>query len=136
MQPLYGSLVGSQGLDLRRFRVDAGFDFSECAAEYACTVTNPISTLGQLPCTVANGGRKLAYYILSQSPPGDIILVGYSMGGLVARNLMENGRSASYGGVLNSHNLAGLVTLGTPNWGYPMLGADTSALVGSLSLAL
>ncbi len=75
MQQLYTSLSGSGGVDPIRFQVDAGFDFSECAANQACSMTTASPTLGSLPCSLANGGKKLADYILSHSAPGGIVLV-------------------------------------------------------------
>jgi hypothetical protein len=62
----------------------------------------------------------LGYYIQQQNPPGNIILVGYSMGGLVARDLIAN----NYYGVLTAHPVTALITLGTPNLGYPYSSID------------
>lgn len=42
------------------------------------------------------------------------------MGDLIARDMLAN----RYRGVLDNHPLRGLVTLGTPNWGYPYLESD------------
>src|ERR1035437_540795 len=82
MQGLYGSLIASSGIDLARFRVDPGFDFSECADTDFCSSS----------CSISAGAQKLAQYIANANPPGDIILIGFSMGGLIARDLMANGR--------------------------------------------
>jgi pimeloyl-ACP methyl ester carboxylesterase len=124
MQGLFGSLTGSLGIDLKRFRVDAGFDFSECAGVNLLLCSSS--------CTLATGAQKLARYINAANPPGDIVLVGFSMGGLLARDMVAN----NWSGVLNGRKLAGLVTLGTPNLGYPYTLADTliycSALVQSM----
>ncbi len=54
------------------------------------------------------------------------------MGGLIARNVLLNGYTAAYGGVLYTRNLVGLITLGAPNWGYPMLSVDTSIMCPQL----
>jgi pimeloyl-ACP methyl ester carboxylesterase len=61
---------------------------------------------------------------VAQQAPGDFVLIGYSMGGLIARDLLAN--LAAYGSLLlpnrsgfyNTHHVAGLITLGTPNFGY------------------
>jgi len=111
MQGLYGSLTGSSGIDLTRFRVDAGFDFSECAATDFCSAG----------CSFSSGAQKLAQYIANANPPGDIILIGYSMGGLIARDLMAYNRIN-----LNGRKIAALITLGTPNLGYPYTLLDTT----------
>ena len=68
---------------------------------------------------MAAGGKSLARYIADHAP-GNVVLIGYSMGGLIARDLIVN----NYNGVLNDHAVAGLITLGTPNWGYPYLPLD------------
>lgn len=111
MQGLYGSLIGSSGIDLKRFRVDAGFDFSECANTDFCSSG----------CSISSGAQKLAQYIANANPPGDIILIGFSMGGLLARDLMANGRL-----ILNGRKISALITLGTPNLGYPYTFLDTA----------
>jgi hypothetical protein len=97
------------GIDSTRFQVDAGFDFSECAAKTSCTVSQYGDT-----CSVGAGGRSLAHYILNNPPPGPIILVGYSMGGLIARDMSAHAFYQASG-----PTVAGLITLGTPNLGYP-----------------
>src|SRR5262249_7530152 len=56
-------------------------------------------------------------------PPGDIILIGFSMGGLIARDMISN----NWLGVLNGRKVAALITLGTPNLGYPYTFIDRSA---------
>jgi pimeloyl-ACP methyl ester carboxylesterase len=111
MQALSGSLTGSSGVDLARFRVDAGFDFSECANTDFCSSG----------CSISSGAQKLAQYIANANPPGDIILIGFSMGGLIARDLMANGRL-----ILNGRKISALITLGTPNLGYPYTFVDTA----------
>jgi hypothetical protein len=62
----------------------------------------------------------LGYYIQQQQPPGNIILVGYSLGGLVARDLIAN----DYYNFLTAHPVTALITLGTPNLGYPWSSID------------
>jgi pimeloyl-ACP methyl ester carboxylesterase len=111
MQALYGSLTGSSGIDLTRFRVDAGFDFSECASTDFCGSG----------CSISAGAQKMAQYIASANPPGDIILIGFSMGGLIARDLMAYGRL-----ILNGRKISALITLGAPNLGYPYTLVDTA----------
>ena len=102
IQALLGSL---NGLDPARLRFDAGFDFSECSATTSCAAN----------CTISTGGDKLAQYILRAKPPGDIALLGFSMGGLLARDVIANNRLAS----LNGGKVSALITLGSPNLGYP-----------------
>jgi uncharacterized protein (TIGR03437 family) len=110
MQGLYGSLTGSSGIDLTRFKVDAGFDFSECAdGGFFCSSS----------CSIEGGAQKLAQYIASVNPPGDIVLLGFSLGGVLARDMMANKRLNLSGG-----KVAALITLGGPNLGYPYAGVD------------
>lgn len=101
-------------LDPTHYQVDSGFTFG-CATTCSgsCSVP-PGSTLVNL------GAQWLAYYIQQQKPPGNIILVGYSMGGLIARDLVAN----NYSGVLTGHPVTALITLGTPNLGYPYSSLD------------
>jgi pimeloyl-ACP methyl ester carboxylesterase len=113
MQGLLGSLTSSSGIDLARFRVDGGFDYSECANTDFCNDDT---------CSISAGAQKLAQYVANANPPGNIILIGFSMGGLIARDLMANGRL-----VLNGRKISALITLGTPNLGYPYTSADTLA---------
>ena len=93
------------GPDPSRFVIDAGFDFGYCAATVYCSSD----------CTIQNGARALAIYINEKNPTGDIVLVGYSMGGLIARDMILN----NYANVITNHHVAALVTLGTPHLGYP-----------------
>jgi len=111
MQGLYGSLTGSSGIDLSRFRVNAGFDFSECANTDFCSSS----------CSISSGAQKLAQYIANANSPGDIVLIAFSMGGLLVRDLMANGRL-----ILNGRKISALITLGTPNLGYPYTYLDTA----------
>ena len=111
MLGLYRSLTGTLGIDLTKFQVDPGFDFSECANTDFCSAS----------CSFSAGGQKLAQYIANANPPGDIILIGFSMGGLIARDMMANGRL-----ILNGRKISALITLGTPNLGYPYTLVDTA----------
>jgi pimeloyl-ACP methyl ester carboxylesterase len=148
MQQLAANLTASGGLNLSQFFVDAGFDFSECAASQACSLVTETPTLAAaatalnlnpLACSVSSGSMKLADYVnfhyasipneapyLPATGASGIVLVGYSMGGLIARSLLVNGYSAAYEGVLSNYAVRGLVTLATPNWGYPYIPLDTS----------
>jgi pimeloyl-ACP methyl ester carboxylesterase len=105
----------TSGLDLSRYVIDAGFDFSECGAKVSCTV----SKYGDA-CGISAGGKSLARYISQQAPAGDFVLVGYSMGGLIARDFLANtATNAAYVNVLDgTHHIAGLITLGSPVLGY------------------
>jgi hypothetical protein len=108
MQNLASNLTGPLGIDPTRYRVDAGYSFADCAAvgNSGC----PSS------CGIPNGAQRLATYIANAAPPGDIILVGFSLGGLIARDLILN----NYGGILSGRKVT-LVTLGTPSLGYPYI---------------
>jgi hypothetical protein len=48
--------------------------------------------------------------------------LGYSMGGLIARDMIAN----NYNQVLTGHKVRGLITLGTPHLGYPYSSIDES----------
>lgn len=120
MQQLYNSLVSIQGgVDQSRTQFDVGFDYSACAAAGPDCPSN---------CGISDGAQQLASYIASQNPPGDIIFIGYSMGGLIARDLIAN----NYGGVLSGRGTPVLITLGTPNLGYPELDTDKSGFCPAL----
>jgi len=95
------------GVDPSRFRIDSSFDFGDCAAGVVfCSST----------CTIEAGASSLAKYIDNANPVGDVILIGYSMGGLLARDVIVNQRS--------KHHVGVLITLGTPNLGYPYIPID------------
>jgi hypothetical protein len=143
MQQLFFNLTAPGGLNLSQFYVDAGFDFSECAAQQSCGQVTETPTLaaaaGPLACSISGGGQKLADYVnfhsvsnpvqapyLPATGAASIVLVGYSMGGLIARDLLINGYTSAYESVLSNYTVQGLVTLGTPNWGYPYLPVDAS----------
>ncbi|HLI86673.1 MAG TPA: putative Ig domain-containing protein [Bryobacteraceae bacterium] len=121
MSALYQGLTApGTGIDLRKYYVDpvgpnTGFTFacaSSCGGE--CVTVN--GTMINL------GAQSLASYIYLQNPPGNIILVGYSMGGLIACDLIAN----NYIGVLTGHPVTAVITLGTPNLGYPYSSIDYS----------
>lgn len=57
-------------------------------------------------CSISSGAQKLAQYIANANPPGDIVLIGFSMGGLIARDMMANGRL-----ILNGRKVSALITL-------------------------
>ena len=118
MQFLYGNLTGTQGLDPTKFQVDYGFDFSDCAANTSCAAT----------CSLASGGQRLGQYIQAANAPGRIILLGYSMGGLMSRDVIAN----NYGNLRSSGKIAALITLGSPNLGYPYVALDNLAFCAQL----
>lgn len=122
MRGLFGSLTGPLGVSPSRFIVDYGFDFSECANVDFCPAN----------CSITGGAQKLAQYIINTKPPGDIVLIGFSMGGLIARDMMAN----NWFGVLNGRKVAALVTLGTPNLGYPYTFVDRSLMCTPLIQAM
>jgi uncharacterized protein (TIGR03437 family) len=112
MQSLRQTLVSS--LDTQKYVVDATFSYV-CASSSSCPAS----------CSISNGAVQLANQILNSTSAGSrVILVGYSMGGLIARDMMAN----NYGGVTTSRKITALLTLGTPNLGYPYGSLDTSAL--------
>ena len=114
------------GIDDSRFIVDAGFDFGYCADKpYYSGCHSPSDY-----CTIQNGARSLAVHINEKKPSGDIIIIGYSMGGLIARDMILH----NYANVITNHHVAALITLGTPHLGYPYepIDGDTSK-VGPLA---
>jgi pimeloyl-ACP methyl ester carboxylesterase len=126
MQQFASSLTSNPSgltVDLSRFVIDAGFNFSECTQNTSCTVVYDAVT-GQpttKSCSLDNGAQKLAQYINNSYAPGPIVLVGYSLGGLLARDLLASGY------VNNTvHPIQGLITLGSPHWGYPYNWRDES----------
>ena len=86
------------GMDLSRFVIDSGFNFGECAASSSCA----LSRYGD-SCSISAGGRSLAKYIANSNAPGGVVLIGYSMGGLIARDLLAR----NYDSVLTSHPVRG-----------------------------
>jgi pimeloyl-ACP methyl ester carboxylesterase len=116
MRDLYNNLTSpSNGVNTLQYHVDAGYNFG-CATTCgsACSVSSG-STLINL------GAQWLGYYIQQQNPPGNIILVGYSMGGLIARDFVANNY---YGVITPQHPVTAVITLGTPNLGYPYSSLD------------
>jgi len=123
MQNLAVNLASSSGLSASRFKnIDYGFDFSGCAdATLAFCSVN---------CTIPGGAQRLAQYIVNANPPGDIVLIGFSLGGLIARDLIVNNRIT-----LNGRQIH-LVTIGTPNLGYPYLFIDNSVFCSAIVSAM
>ena len=99
-------------LDSSEFLLDDGFNWGRCA-------NPPVFSGCPSDCAIQEGARELAAYILAANPPGNIVLVGYSLGGLLARDLLLN----NYAKAVASRKTF-LVTMGTPNIGYPHLAID------------
>jgi pimeloyl-ACP methyl ester carboxylesterase len=110
------------GIDTNRFQIDSGFNWSECANNPNCG-TN---------CLVSDGGRALARYINSRNPTGPIVLIGYSLGGLISRDMILN----NYESVLNNRPVAALITLGTPHVGYPFCEIDVTEVCPLLAVEM
>lgn len=109
------TLSNSQyGIDLTRFRIDSGFNWGQCANNGSCNAND---------CEISDGGRALAQYINQRDPGGQIILIGYSLGGLISRDMLLN----NYEGVVSSRRVLALITLGTPNVGYPYCEIDENS---------
>jgi hypothetical protein len=68
----------------------------------------------------AEDARYLVASGWAGAAPGKIILVGYSMGRLMSRDVIAN----NYGSLVSSGKIAALITLGTPNLGYPYVALD------------
>jgi uncharacterized protein (TIGR03437 family) len=116
MQSLKATLESN--LDSKRYLVNATFDYSYCDASPSCTA----------PCSISDGANLLASVVLSNTAPGsNVILIGFSMGGLMARDMIAH----NYSGVVSTRKITALVTLGTPNLGYPYGSLDSSP-IGSL----
>jgi pimeloyl-ACP methyl ester carboxylesterase len=106
----------AEPIDTSRFDVDADFD-------WPCAAQNLLPDCGD---HITEGGKALATYIAqktSSRPTTPIVLVGYSLGGLITRDLMLN----NYNNVLTTRRVAAYITLGTPHLGYPYLPIDTLA---------
>ena len=116
------------------YNFDSGFDWSRCTQ--SSRIPYPPVPLGEdgpvgpnnppIPgapnrcpnkCNVSDGAYDLASYIARQNPPGDVFIVAYSLGGNVARDMIEGQTGSGIG--MPSRKLLGLVTLATPNNGYP-----------------
>jgi uncharacterized protein (TIGR03437 family) len=122
MKDLAVNLTRSYGLAAGRFTVDYGFDFSDCAdVNLAFCSSN---------CTIPGGAQRLAQYIINANPPGDIVLIGFSLGGLIARDMIVNNRIILNGRKIN------LVTIGTPNLGYPYLATDSLVFCSAIVSAM
>jgi uncharacterized protein (TIGR03437 family) len=102
----------------QRYTVDAGFDWGRCA-------NLPLLTFCPTDCSIEEAADELRNYINQKVPPGDIVLVGYSMGGLIARQLLMTTQ-------FTRNRPLALVTLGTPNLGYPYSFFDTVLVCGTL----
>ncbi len=100
MAALEGALNGA--LAKGRFNLNRSFSFAECSQE--C----------KPGCSISLGAQKLAAQVKA-SLPGGIAFAGYSMGGLIARDLIAN----NWDGALNGRTVEALVTLGSPHLGYP-----------------
>lgn len=117
------NIESSYGVGRGRFAsIDYGFDFSDCSGLHLLLCNSN--------CSLSSGAQRLAQYIANKNPPGDIVLIGFSMGGLLARDVIANSRIP-----LNGRKVT-LVTIGTPNLGYPYWSTDSlwfcSALVASM----
>src|ERR1035441_7356767 len=111
------------GLDRSRFTIDWNFTWQCAKASLAqCTA---------IGCSIEEGAQELALYVNAHSN-GDVVLIGHSMGGLLARDMMLNNRNQ----VLTNHRVRALVTLGTPNVGYPYVAGldDFLARAGGVTL--
>jgi len=104
-------------LTRNRFIVDAGFDYGYCAKALVGGFFSACSS----DCSILDAASKLATYIAAQKPKGSIIILGYSMGGLIARQMMLDHRE-----LIQDHPVSALITLGTPHLGYPYTDFDDS----------
>lgn len=109
-------------LDPSRFAVDFGFNYGPCTTHPDCTSV----------CTISTGASTLALHIQQNVASSHILIVGYSLGGLIARDMILN----NYGNILSTHHVDGLVTLGTPNLGYPYEPIDDSKSCPVLDLEM
>jgi hypothetical protein len=114
MDALKASLTNPNANLSTHYTVNSGFDFGECANIQQCSS----SRYGD-PCGIDGGARSLARYIGASPPPGDIVLIGFSMGGLIARDMIAKSYLGSLAPGYTGGKVAGLITLGTPNLGYP-----------------
>jgi hypothetical protein len=115
MQSLKAKLEAN--LDSKRYVVNATFDYSYCDANPSCAAH----------CSISDGASALASTILSNTLPGNnVIIIGFSMGGLMARDLIAH----NYANVVTTRKITALLTLGTPNLGYPY-GSLDSSFIGS-----
>jgi len=108
------AIIG-EGLDSRRFYVDGDFDFSECSLG-DCAST----------CSFALGAGKLAEHIARRTTPNsEVVLVAYSMGGLIAREMI----AGNVNQIATIRRITRLITLGTPNAGYPWGSLDNLGFI-------
>jgi pimeloyl-ACP methyl ester carboxylesterase len=114
MRPLATSLAGA--LDAARYRINAEFDYSRC--------TSPGVFGSCSGCSITQAAQNLANTILDSRAEGDIVLIGYSLGGLIARDLIANNWSNVFG---TRRRVAALITLAGPNGGYPYASIDDLA---------
>jgi pimeloyl-ACP methyl ester carboxylesterase len=122
MRDLAFNLASSYGLTPGRFKVDYGFDFSDCADKTLASCS--------ANCTIPGGAQRLAQYIVNANPPGDVVLIGFSLGGLIARDMIVNNRI-----ILNGRKIH-LVMIGTPNLGYPYLATDSLVFCSAIVSAM
>jgi uncharacterized protein (TIGR03437 family) len=122
MKNLATNLAASYGLAAGRFIIDYSFDFSDCVDETLAFCTSN--------CTISGGAQLLAQHIVNANPLGDIVIVGFSLGGLIARDLIVNNRI-----ILNGRKIH-LVTIGTPNLGYPYLPTDSLVFCSAIVSAM
>src|ERR1019366_9121754 len=100
-----------------RFTVLADFDWGRCA--------NPTGLFCDADCTIEEAATELRNYLNTKVPPGDVIILGYSMGGLIARQVLLTTQ-------FSRNRPLALITLGTPNLGYPYSPLDALAICSSL----
>lgn len=114
-------------LDHADFVIDDSFSFAP-AADTNCRVDGS-------SCEIDDAASLLASTINQLAGPFDhVILIGYSMGGLIARNMIANAAINNSYSVFNLQNrrITALITLGTPNLGYPWAAIDDATSEGSL----
>jgi pimeloyl-ACP methyl ester carboxylesterase len=100
-----------------RFTVLSDFNWGRCA--------NPTGLFCDSNCTLEEGATELLNYLNTSVPPGDVIFVGYSMGGLIARQLLLTTQ-------FSRNRPLALITLGTPNLGFPYSPIDALVICSSL----
>jgi pimeloyl-ACP methyl ester carboxylesterase len=108
-------------LPAEAYDVDGGFDYSDCAKDRNCPGD----------CSMPEIARRLNNYIKNSRPSDRVILIGYSLGGLVARHMLFE-FSRSFADI----EIDGLITLGTPNLGYPFARIDLEHRCRSLLMSM
>jgi pimeloyl-ACP methyl ester carboxylesterase len=108
--------------------VDNSFSFA-CAANPGCGNCSCPAPPCDCGCAIDDGATLLATTVSQLTAPYDhVVLVGYSMGGLIARDMILNATKGWYSGSqLLQRKITALVTLGTPNLGYPWASIDDLA---------